>query len=256
MIEKIVNQHFIPTFDVDKLNIGCNNANVKVMSTDGEKFVVRELMSRRNLKYMFKVDVTGNSLSINQEKYPRIPTLKFELQIFIPKTFIGDVIISNHNGSILLHDMTCQQLFITDNSGKIVLDDLKIEKGFFIQSRNGDIKMDNIRSRRFYLNSYSGMIKAVSLSGAGSVSSSTGYVQLDFEMVSGNIVVNDTKGTVKVSMPERDSYNFKLQSKVAEVRAPRTSLHHDRLEYKEGTVGDNPQYQLNVQTKSGRIKVK
>ncbi|KAE9560230.1 DUF4097 family beta strand repeat-containing protein [Companilactobacillus bobalius] len=256
MIEKIVNQHFIPTFDVDILNIGGSNAREKVMSTDGEKFVVRELMSRRNLKYMFKVDVTGNSLSINQEKYPRIPTLKFELQIFIPKTFIGDVIISNHNGSILLHDMTCQQLFITDNSGKIVLDDLKIEKGFFIQSRNGDIKMDNIRSRRFYLNSYSGMIKAVSLSGAGSVSSSTGYVQLDFEMVSGNIVVNDTKGTVKVSMPERDSYNFKLQSKVAEVRAPRTSLHHDRLEYKEGTVGDNPQYQLNVQTKSGRIKVK
>lgn len=256
MIEKIVNQHFIPMFDVDKLSIGCKNANVKIMSADGEKFVVRELMSRRNLKYMFKVDVTGDSLSINQEKYSRIPTLRFELQVFIPKDFSGDVIISNHNGSILLHDMACQQLFITDNAGKIVLDDLKIEKECFIQSRNGDIKMDNVRNRRFYLNSYSGMIKAVSLSGAGSVSSSTGYVQLDFEVISGNVIVNDTKGTVKVSMPARDSYDFKLQSKVAEIKAPKTSLRHDRLDYKEGTVGDDPRYQLNVQTKSGRIKVK
>lgn len=256
MIEKIINQHFIPMFDVDKLNIVCNNANIRVVSTDGEKFIVHELMSRRNLKYMFDVDVTGNNLSINQERYPRIPITKFELQVSIPKSFVGDVVISNGNGSILLHDFDCQQLFITDISGKVVLDDVRIEKGFFIQSRSGDIKLDNVRSRRFYMNSYTGMIKAVSLSGAGNVSSSSGYVQLDFEMISGNVVINDTNGTVKVSMPKKESYNFKLQSKAARIKPPMADFSHDLLEYKEGAVGEDPKYQLSVQTKSGRIKVK
>lgn len=104
MIEKIINQHLIPIFEIDKLSITCNNADITMNSTDGEKIVIHELMSRRNLKYLFDVELRERVLSINQEKYFRIPITRIELQLSIPKSFSGEIEIFNQNGTFSLHD--------------------------------------------------------------------------------------------------------------------------------------------------------
>ncbi len=261
--------------DIKNLDISYDNATVKILPTSGNKIIIREYMSRNNPRYQVKTSLDNGTLKIIQGEVPHFLPLKIRAQILIPDNFQGDAKISSHSGdiniqdldnlrniSIAVHsgllnvrDVKPNNLAIKANSGKIILEDITTVGDLLVETRSSIIKLDNVSSREYELVASSGTIKAVELSGAGNINAKSGSIKAEFAKITGDIAVNNISGTVKLTMPN-DSYNFDLEAQSGTVKmGQQANFKHDVLSLKEGTVGDNPQYDLTVRVKSGTIKV-
>ncbi|AYE38075.1 hypothetical protein D1B17_05285 [Companilactobacillus zhachilii] len=262
--------------DVEKVDVTYENADVKILPTKGAKILVREYMSRTNPDYQVKTDLVDWTLVIKQGRWPHFLPLKVKVQILLPENFAGKLRVNNRNGNLLMQnlsqleaalinvrsglvnvrDVKINQLLINANSGKVVMEDLNVTGDLSVEARSGVIKLDNIYSPNYNILARSGTIKGVDLGGGGKIVAKSGTIKLEFARVTGDVDVTNTSGTVRLTMPEHDSYNFDLEAKSGTVKMNHAANYkHDVQSLKEGTVGANPQYNLSVRAVSGTIKV-
>lgn len=266
-------------FDLDsfeKIDVNYVDASLKLFPTDGQKVIVREYMSRSNPDYQLQTSLNDETLTITQGAIPHFLPLRVKVQILIPNDFHGQLRITNRSGNlqatnlknldevlinvrsgmIYLNDLTLNRLLVSSNSGKITLDTLKIERELNVKSRSSVLSLDDVTSLEYDLEARSGTIKATNLNGSGKIFAKSGTIKADFGAVNGDLMVENDSGTVKLTMPTTDSYDFDLEAKSGTVKInPSATYRHDILSLKEGRVGDDPSYKLTVRAKSGTIKV-
>jgi len=262
--------------DIKQLNISYDSATIKLVPTSGDKIIFREYMSRNNPKYQAKTDLQEGTLTIIQTQTPHFLPLKIKAQLLIPKKFQGDITISSHSGKVSLQelsnlkdikvsvnsgllnvrDIQANSLLVKANSGKIVLEDLKIATDLLLKTGSSAINLDDVISNNYLLEANSGTIKAIELSGAGQIKAKSGIIKVNFGQITGDITVESVSGTVKLIMPDEASYNFDLEASSGIVKmGPQANYKHDIQSLKEGTVGDDPSFNLITRVKSGTIKV-
>ncbi|WP_334352423.1 DUF4097 family beta strand repeat-containing protein [Companilactobacillus sp. HBUAS56257] len=272
----LVDEHEFDLNDLKKVAISYANASLKVEASDGEKIKVREYMSRNNPDYQVRTELSADTLKIIQGNVPHFLPLKIKVQILIPKQFAGDLQILNRSGNlqiqgltnlnqingdvrsglIYLNNVKNNQLNINANSGKVTLDNVYVNGLMTIDSRSGVTELSSVYSPDFNIEARSGSIKGVDVSGAGKVLAKSGTVKLIFKEITGDISVDNSSGTIKLLMPENDSYTFDLEAKSGSVKMKhQADFKHDISNLKEGTVGSDPQYTLTARAKSGTIKV-
>jgi len=261
---------------IEKIDIDYEDVDLKILPTRSHKIVVREYMSRTNPDYQVKTDIVDDTLVIKQGRIPHFLPLKIKVQVLIPQDFNGKMRVTNRNGSLLLQNLdnidqalinvrsglvnirniAINQLLIKSMSGKTVLEDVTAKDLLSIDSRSGIIRLDDVFSPDYNIVANSGTIKGLDLSGAGSVTAKSGTIKIEFEKITSDVNVSNNSGTVRLIMPEHDSYNFDLEARSGVVKMNHaSSLKHDVQSLKEGTVGTNPQYNLTVKANSGTIKV-
>lgn len=262
--------------DIKTIAIAYESAVLKVLPTKGDKIVVREYMSRANPDYQVRTKVVGDTLKIVQGKIPHFLPLKIKVQVLIPNNFSGQLKVNDHSGNLTVQNlssidetlinvrsgmvnvrnMVVKKLLISSASGKIVLEDLNASQQLAIESKSSVVNLDNVYSPNYSISAKSGTIKTVDLGGAGKINAKSGIIKVDFAKVTGNVSVENVSGTIKLTMPENDSYNFDLEAQSGTVKIHQTAkFKHDVLSLKEGTVGNDPQYTLTARAKSGTIKV-
>lgn len=262
--------------EIKSLNISFVSASLKIVATTGNKIIIQEYMSRTNPDYQVKTNLNDDTLTIIQGQVPHFLPLKVKVRILVPINFEGDLTVLNHSGNLQLHDLDnlqktsikvnsgliylnnieTKELLISSNSGKITLDGLNARKNLLVKAKSSVISLNSVYSPDYDFLANSGTIKSIDLSGAGKISAKSGTIKVDFKQVTGDIVVENNSGTVKLLMPSHDSYNFDLEAKSGTVKMNnKASFKHDILSLKEGIVGQNPQYKLMVRAKSGTIRV-
>lgn len=264
------------TAGLKTISISYQSADVTIVPSKNDEVVIREYASRSNPDYHMQTSLDGDTLRIIQGQIPHFLPLKIRVQILIPQEFSGQLRISDRSGNLHIQDL--QQLeqvainvrsglvyarnlklnrLVTEaSSGKVVLEDVQAESELLVNSHSGVIKLDNVASQKYDLQAHSGTIKAVDLSGAGQILARSGIIKVIFAEVTGDLKVENISGTVKLTMPETDSYKFDLEAKSGTVKmAHQAKFQHDIQNLKEGIVGDSPQYDLVARAKSGTIKV-
>lgn len=272
----LVDEHEFGITDLKKIVISYANASLKVEASDGEKVKIREYMSRNNPDYQVRTELSSDTLKVIQGNVPHFLPLKIKVQILIPKQFAGDLQILNRSGNlqvqgltnlnrinsdvrsglIYLNNIKNNQLMINANSGKVTLDNVYVQGAMAIDSRSGVTELSSVYSPDFNIEARSGSIKGVDVSGAGKVLAKSGTIKLIFKEITGDISVDNSSGTIKMMMPENDSYAFDLEAKSGSVKMKhQADFKHDVPNLKEGVVGNDPQYTLTARAKSGTIKV-
>ncbi|MFC6176087.1 DUF4097 family beta strand repeat-containing protein [Companilactobacillus huachuanensis] len=264
------------TTDIKKMDIFSENAYLKILPTNGQKIVIREYMSRSNPDYQVKAEIVDDTLVVKQGRVPHFLPLRIKTQILIPKEFTGKLRITNRSGSLLLQNMdnidqalinvhsglvnirniSINQLLIQSTSGKIVLEDVDVKNSLSVNAKSGIIKLDDVFSPDYNIQANSGTIRGLDLSGAGSITAKSGTIKIEFEKITSDVKVSNNSGTIKLMMPEHDSYDFDLEARSGVVKMNQAANYkHDVLSLKEGRVGTGPQYKLTAKANSGTIKV-
>lgn len=262
--------------DVDKIQISYTSADLKIIPTDNDKIKISEYISRTNPNYQVKTDLADGVLKIEQGEVPHFLPLKIRVKILIPKAYVKDIqvinasgklqiqnvkglaksIIECNSGAVYLNNFESKTAMININSGKLTLDHVLAEEQLVINDRSGLVSMDTVVTSRFDISSRSGSVNGVDFNGTGDIAVKSGTIHINFAKVTGDINVENNSGTVKLRMPENDSYKFDLEAKSGVVHMNQSAKWlHDIMNLKEGIVGDDPQYQLKVRAKSGIIKV-
>jgi hypothetical protein len=262
--------------DLDKIKINYTSADVRIMATDDDKIKVSEYISRPNPNYQMRTDVSDGILKINQGSIPHFLPLKIRVKIMLPKGYtkalqifnasgnlqiqsvknLEKVAVECHSGAVYLNNLESQNLMFDISSGKLTLDHVLAKEQLTISDRSGLVNMDTVATPKFNISSRSGSVNAIDLNGAGNILVKSGTVHINFAQITDDVNVENSSGTVKLKMPENDSYKFDLEAKDGIVHMKqKAELVHDIMNLKEGTVGDDPQYQLTVRAKSGIIKV-
>lgn len=261
--------------DLNQIDVYYESASVKVLPTDGSKIRVREYMSRTNPEYQVKTDIVGNVLKIQQGKIPHFLPLRVKVQILVPEKFLGNLRISNHSGNLQLKDLhqfanvlvdvhsgmlyaedvEVNKFLANASSGKITLEDVNANDELSIKTKSSSVNLDEVFSSNYNISANSGTIKALDLGGAGVISAKSGTIKIGFAKITDDVQIENNSGTVKVEMPD-DSYTFDLEANSGTVKMGHAANYkHDILNLKEGTVGNDPQYNLKIRAKSGTIKV-
>lgn len=264
------------TQSLTKIDVSYENADLKILPTDGDKIIVREYMSRNNPDYQVKTQVKDDTLTIVQGRVPHFLPLRIKVQVLLPISFNGFLRVSSNSGSLLIQnlsslqetlinvhsglinvrDVVVEKMLIKAASGKVVLEDLNAKEELSVDSKSSVINLDNVYSAKYELMAKSGTIKAVDLGGGGLITAKSGTIKVDFEKVTSDVNVNNASGTIKLTMPKDDSFAFDLEAHSGIVRFNKDATYqHDIQNLKEGIVGDAPQYKLVARATSGTIKV-
>lgn len=173
------------------------------------------------------------------------------------------------SGNMEIGDMLCDTYALQSSSGNVTLGKLsgngtlKMTSGNLrIQSLSGDQHEVHATSGTLRIGSLrgdvdvsiaSGTTQVESFDGQGRFHSSSGTIRVGLERMTGDLSLNCTSGSIRMTLDENASLYF-------EGRAISGSIKTDFPTQKDGrrttaTVGNDPTYTLNCQTTSGSIRL-
>jgi len=264
------------TDGISKIDVAYENASLKILPIKGNKIVVREYMSRTNPEYQVKTDIVDDTLVIKQGRIPHFLPLRIKAQVLIPAQFVGklrvnsrsgsllvqdldmldEALVNVHSGSVNLRNIEIGKLLIRASSGRTVLENVTAKDSLAIDSKSGTVKMEDVFSSNYDIEAKSGTIKGIGLGGAGQVAAKSGTVKLEFSKITADVNITNSSGTIKVVMPEKDSFKFDLEARSGNVKVNHAAnFEHKTQSFKDGTVGNDPQYKITAKASSGTIKL-
>ncbi|MDR2245829.1 MAG: DUF4097 domain-containing protein [Treponema sp.] len=218
----LVNTQSINMEGVNNLSINCGSDPVIIRESETNTLTVQEYMSKDRERYYAKISCSSDSVHIGTGKRPLWPwSWKARTEIAIPRSFRGNLRISNSSGSMSAETdfSDYQTVDIHVSSGSVVLSrvsaqtvSLRVSSGdlgvsgirgdtSFISVSSGRLSAGTIAGGEHGLKLSSGRIRIGALEGAAAVKVSSGIFaleqargRLDAEVSSGSLSVGDFSG--------------------------------------------------------------
>lgn len=166
------------------------------------------------------------------------------------------VAFSSVSGAISIGEVSAESFDASTTSGSINVEGLKAER-IDAASVSGSINIRNAEGK-FSLGTTSGKIALTDGTTLyGKANSVSGSIQIETDELAGDIKLSTTSGFVKLSIPEDARFSFDASSTSGNV----STFFNDKLSFNkrktkaEGKVGADPEYEIEINTVSGSIKV-
>ncbi len=278
---------------VDDLSIDIQYLNVDIISTPDEqvRVVLESNLARENCAEV-AVERDGNKFKVEQLHRVRFGIflgVRERLTVYLPAAYadalslrlrsgnlnmldarrLSDIAVHVTSGNLEIGDLSCPNYAVQTTSGNVTLGNwngegkLQLASGTLriqaltgekhaIRAASGAIRIGALRGN-VNLDITSGTVKIESFAGQGSLSSSSGGVNVDIERLTGDLRLHCTSGTIKATLPESASFFFEGKSLSGGIKTDFATNKDGRRH--TATVGNEAQYKLNCDTTSGSIRV-
>lgn len=193
---------------------------------------------------------SGNVTIQKAEGNRKFSATSGEIKIFGGK---GDSEIDTSSGDIYIEN-SIGTLRAGCTSGDITIRGTEGEKK--IDTSSGDIRIEDSKGV-ITASSTSGEINVSALDGGGEFEASSGDITLDVLQVASPISMDASSGDVRLSIPAITCFDFTADTSSGDIRTDFDDLltidKNDK--HAVGTIGDNPEYKIQLRTSSGDIKV-
>lgn len=181
---------------IDNISVSSPFIDIKVTSEDRDNIRIHYYgKMKTNVVPALNVEKKSNNLDIklesNANSYSVVDS-DVVLEVFVPKSFNGNFHTSASSGDIYMKNL--------------------IGKDFNITSSSGKQELENLEGKQLNLSASSGDIELESCIGELKISTSSGRVSLDNELVSGDIKISTSSGNVLIKLSNDASYNIKGSS--------------------------------------------
>ncbi|ETY74882.1 DUF4097 family beta strand repeat-containing protein [Lactiplantibacillus fabifermentans] len=274
----LVNEQHFDVAALQHVTVAYRSARVKIMPTRGanDEIIVREYMNHNNTTYHAQITQQGDTLAIDQGKFPFLIPLRVHVQILIPSVYAGNLTVENRSGALLVAGLTklqvvnlrivsgdcrvanvqAQAMSADITSGNFAYNDGRVTDQLGMLVKSGRIRLSRVQAGQFTVSATSGTIQGNALRGGGSWTAKTGALKLGFAAIDGNINLNAKSGTIKVAVPEDASYQYELEAHSGHVSAPKNGVSgHTADGYQTGQVGQTAPYKIIGRTTSGSIRL-
>ncbi|MDR0381482.1 MAG: DUF4097 domain-containing protein [Oscillospiraceae bacterium] len=258
------------TFSVDELSrvtLEGLHHDVYITFTDASTVTVREYASERwPESRLVAIRREGGALSVIAP-HPQwwgwgwlrgLSGAGGRLELALPARFRGDLSAQTVSGHLKwTGECTLTELALSTVSGALDLTGRVTADRVSLGSISGHIQADTLTSDSYRLSSVSGSIEAASLSGRGSVRTTSGSLHLTLDELTGDCSLESISGSVSLSLPADSAFRYDLNSVSGRIRSDfPLVLDGDTLKSRiSGSVGDAPVHRVDIETVSGSIRL-
>ncbi len=248
---------------IDEISVEFMNADIDVEIIEGDEIQVIETTSRQIAENdFFKMRQIGSQLSIKGPTIKKwlpidVKSIAHSIYIGIPASYKEDLYLKTISGYIQLNTpMKLDKLRTEQVSGALELNELVDTKSLKCKSVSGSIYIKEALTEKYSLENVSGSIEVEALTGMGNVESVSGNIQVAYKAVEGDVDLSTVSGQIEVSLDEEVSCEIRGKSVSGKMKG-NIAYNYIGKGKKEAQaeVGNNPEYQIDIETVSGYISV-
>lgn len=273
----LANEQQFSADQVQRIDFKYADSSVRILSNpDDDHIIFREYMNRANDSYLAQTKLENGTLSIHNGSRPHLLPLRVRVQLLIPASFAGDLLVNSASGSVnFSHTGALNQVRLEANSGSIRINgahfkdlDVNASAGSVrikqttvagllrARAHSGSIRLADTTVAKFDVDSHSGSVRGTDLNGAGAFNANSGSISLSFSDLTGNLDTTAHSSSIKLEFAKGIEYNFDLDAKSGSITGPDNAIYdHNTTNFKDGAVGDDPHFYVTAATKSSSIHV-
>lgn len=275
----------LETSDIQAIDIDLSNTGIGVifLSSNSNKIVINEYYSVNvdNEKYA-SIGIQNGNLKIKQQLVKNklwnwgINRTNGYVEIYVPADVyknLQQLNVSTTSGKVQGNYIVAEDIDISTVSGKIEISSLTgsdckldtVSGKITVENMIGDLRANTVSGKQTIdsmdgnveCDTVSGKIGVGEATGGVRVSTVSGKVEIDIKELGGNIDINTTSGSVYIDLPKESSFKFSADSISGNISTFfDNELSFGKSKHKaNGTVGESPNYKINIDTTSGKISV-
>lgn len=255
-----LNQEKIEKIDtIDQISIETSSCDVNIITEDRED-VKAHLYG--NITSTFKPEletkVKGKELLIftKRPNSYSIFNSDLKLDIFVPKNYKENIDISSSSSNInIQNELTLNSLSIDLSSGNTKLKDLNIKK-LKCEASSGSLTGENIVTESTVLDVSSGTIELNNFTGDLKGDSSSGSIEVNYNIFDNDIDLESSSGNVKIGLPDDAKFYLDAECSSGDIECdfPIVVIGKQEDNTLRGTVGDDKN-KIIINTSSGNVNI-
>ncbi|MCL2286768.1 MAG: DUF4097 domain-containing protein [Firmicutes bacterium] len=180
MEKTVTNKQQMELGGIQNINVSCKDTNVALFNTDTSSLIIKEYKSFGRSKGSFNIVKSGDAINITDGKCPLFfGALKYTTEIYLPKTFAGNITLKIGTGNVQLND-------------SFTFDSLAVE------CSDGYIRVINVTAQKIKLQSSAGKIQCGTINGDIEIHTKDGGIFIS--QLSGNIIANAKSGKIQCTV--------------------------------------------------------
>ncbi|WP_067842953.1 DUF4097 family beta strand repeat-containing protein [Amphibacillus sediminis] len=248
------NMKNIDLSNINNITIVYNSEDITFIESDEDDLIIKEYLSEWKSSYEAKVSVTENSVNINVGKRPLVTTFGAYVEIYLPKTYSGNLTVETTSGKISMDAAySFDAIHIKSTSGNLESEKVSANTIDFI-TNSGEILCHSIYGH-ISTKSNSGRISVSDASGAGNYESNSGEIELEYIEIGGDITVYSQSGGVYLTMPKDSNFIFDANTHSGNIRTTFPEFLASTETTANGMIGDEAGITIDLSTSSGNIEV-
>lgn len=234
----------------DQITLGATSGEIYA-NTIVDSSQNKDLKNNENTNKSVNITIETSSGDIQVEEIWGNTNLSATSGMITVDSILGDSKIKTSSGDIQLGSIQ-GDLRLSASSGEVFISDFTGNGDF--STNSGDMQIDNMQGK-LRLSSSSGKISVLDFTGNGDFSTTSGDINIIFQEITGDVLINASSGEVNCSIPEDAAFEFLANTSSGEIT---TSFDDDLLFGKKGknangSVGNNPTNTMDITTTSGDI---
>lgn len=250
---KVAKNEVINATDIDNIVINSDNINVMYLEekSDGKNIIIEFEgdINQELVDDFFGTEKTSGTLNVNA--YTRNntnPTANgITMIVRVSKGFEGDISIINENGDTMVKSSSVRNLYIDSISGNSELYITGSDTILNAISESGNMKIDSDNYLNSNINTKSGNISMVVSSLSGYITSESGNINIDFNILKNDLNIETVEGDITVVSPKK--YNYDITSGTGYIEAYDQDDLATQLNFNKAIYD----YYINVWTQSGNV---
>lgn len=247
---------------IEKIKMDFSSENLTITPTDGSEIRIVETCNR-NLREAekFTANRDGSTLAIAQGQ-KRISfsffgmSLNRKVELFIPRSFAGDMEIDLNSGNIFFSDAAAfRNLNCSLDSGNFEAAGIEIANSASIQTDSGNVKVSSLTAHNYSIRVTSGNIRLDNLGGSGEIKGTSGNIRIGNLAITDYSDVRTTSGNIELGLPKDLSFEFKGYSSSGNINTDFGVMYESDKKHASAKVGSEPFKKLNVEVTSGNISI-
>jgi DUF4097 and DUF4098 domain-containing protein YvlB len=268
----LVNEQEIALNGIHNINLSYENGSITVLKSNSSSLIIKEYMNKDNRNYFADVNVSGDTVNIENGERPIISlginSLRARIEIYVPESFAESLDVRTSNAGINIDSVNGMINAVTSNgsidlnhvdgmvdastsNGSIDID--SVIGNVVAKSANGHIELSNIDGTADARTSNSS-IRIDSVNGDVSAATSSGSITLN--NIDGEVDLRNSNGSINLDsvkgMIDAETSNSRIKCSLAEVTGG------IKLETNNGSIDlDIPQdssFQFSARTSNGRVR--
>jgi lia operon protein LiaG len=251
---------------INSINIGTSSTSINIIPTDENEvsahFYGKVITSSAYQNPELECYTDGDTLRINT-KNKNSTSFNFgffssnlKLDIYIPKSYSKELILSSSSGSINIKDIKVKSLSCSSSSGSTYLENVTADE-FIQNSSSGSLKADGLFTSKTTSSSSSGSRNITNFTGDLITNSSSGSTNVEYSTFDNDIKANSSSGSIKIKLP--DNAEFYLDASTSsggiDCEFPITITESKKRNKLAGVVGSDKN-NIRINCSSGSIDIR
>lgn len=262
--------------DVSQVTISYDEEPITFFAGDSDKLMIKEYMTDNDKRYFAKVEEASGSIKISEGNKPLLHgDFSRYVEVYLPVSYQENLTVTTTDGKIDLSGVPLElsSLRVDSTSGTVQIENA-VARNIHLSTTSGKLELGSLQGTQIKLETTSGTLVCEELDGDVTYTSTSGdadiksaigsgsyradqsgKLDVTYTEVTGDLSLFNKNDKANLTIPATLDFDFKATTKNGSISTTFQQNVSVEGETVRGTVGENPNVTISVETKNGDIQV-